>query len=173
MSLKTCKLWDLIPQEELDIKLKYGMSELDPEFLCFEHVYFPVSQLVPKDFTIVDLGCNQAAQCYFFKDHKEYIGVDRYDKIYDHKYIPPLRFMTANTTHYVMNLEEYLDYYSRDLNPDKTYYIMSYVPSHSDDPKWLSNKVKNYLWVYCSERYAQGIAADEIVKAIDKGRGRV
>ena len=67
--MELSKLLDLIPPEELKLKLSYGSTELDPTFLCFEHVYLPVSKMIPEHFTIVDLGCFQAAQAYLFRNH--------------------------------------------------------------------------------------------------------
>lgn len=169
--MELSKLLDLIPPEELKLKLDYGSTELDPTFLCFEHVYLPVSKMVPKHFTIVDLGCYQAAQAYLFQNHERYIGVDRYDKTYrGDGYIPPLRFMPENAFQYVMSIEDFFDRGTADeLDLDKTYFVMSYVPPFHDKPYWLRDKTKNYLWVYCDNVHAEGIFAEEIEEAVRRG----
>lgn len=174
--MERSKLLDIIPQEELMVKLNYGSVELDPTFLCFEHVYVPVSKIVPKHFTIVDLGCYQAAQAYLFAKHKAYIGVDMYDKVYDGKgYLPPLRFRPRNSRHYVMSIEEFFEKVvdKLKLDLDETYFIMSYVPSFHDKPYWLRGKAKNFLWVYCENVHAEGIFVEEIEEAVMEKRRNV
>lgn len=47
--MERSKLLDIIPPDELKLKLRYGSTELDPTFLCFEHVYLPVSKMVFHD----------------------------------------------------------------------------------------------------------------------------
>lgn len=171
--MELSKLLDLIPLEELKLKLDYGSAELDPTFLCFEHVYLPVSKMIPEHFTIVDLGCYQAAQAYLFRNHERYIGVDYYDKTYrGDGYIPPLRFLPKNAIQYVMSIDDFFDSGMADkLDLDKTYFIMSYVPSFHDKPYWLRDKTKNYLWVYCNNVHAEGIFAEEIEGAVRRGGG--
>lgn len=166
--MELSKLLDLIPPEELKLKLDYGSTELGPTFLCFEHVYLPVSKMVPEHFAIVDLGCYQAAQAYLFRNHERYIGVDYYDKVYSgHGYIPPLRFLPKNAIQYVMSIEDFFDSGKVDkLDLDKTYFIMSHVPSFHDKPYWLRGKAKNFLWVYCNNVHAEGIFVEEIEEAV-------
>lgn len=55
------------------------------------------------------------------------------------------------------------------LDLDKTYFVMSYVPSFHDKPYWLRDKAKNYLWVYCDNVHAEGIFVEEIEEAVKEG----
>lgn len=41
--------------------------------------YLAVSETIPKQFTIIDLGCGQAVQSWLFKDFHGYVGVEKKD----------------------------------------------------------------------------------------------
>ncbi|MBR6444014.1 MAG: hypothetical protein IKS63_01130, partial [Firmicutes bacterium] len=59
------------------IKVMYQpYCELNPDFLGFIQQYEIVSEFLPHDWTVIDLGCNAAAQSFFFEEHKGYTGVD-------------------------------------------------------------------------------------------------
>lgn len=157
----------MIPEEELKLKLNYGMSELEYDFLGFEHVYLPIAEMVPKGFTIVDLGCYQAAQSYAFKNHARYFGVGHYDRLVSHDFIPPLRFLPENAIHYVMSAEEFMEKYLDTFDLDETYFVMSYVPEFHDKADWLLSQVKHGTFVYCDNVKTQGIFAEEIKQKIE------
>lgn len=153
--MEICELAKMIPQEEVNQKLSYGCSELELDFLGFEDLYRAVSKIVPLDWTIVDLGCYQAAQCYFFRDHEKYIGVDSYDEITSYRYVPPLRFKSENTEHYVCNIERYFRVYDRGKYRDaNTYFIASAVPTYP--VKDLMDKTENFAWWYPGESVVTG-----------------
>lgn len=165
--IEKCKLWDMIPEEELKLKLSYGMSELEFDFLGFEHVYLPIAEMVPKNFTIVDLGCYQAAQAYAFENHARYFGVDYYDRLISRSFIPPLRFLPNNASHYVMSIEEFMEKYLNTFDLDETYFIMSYVSESHDKSDWLLSQVKHGTFAYCDTIKTQGIFAEEIKRKIE------
>lgn len=166
-SIKKSPLLDLIPKDELRLKLSYGHSELEGDFLGFDNVYLPIAELVPKDFVIVDLGCYQAAQCYAFAEHEKYVGVDYYDLFTSSKYVPPLRFCAPNACHYVMSIEDFMSDKKQHFDPDKSYWIMSYVPAFADNPGWLLDQVKHGCFVYCKTIRTKGIFAEEIKAKIE------
>lgn len=160
----------LIPKEELHSKISCLYSELEGDFLCFDYVYKPIAEILPKEYTVIDLGCYQAAQCYFFRDFRNYIGVDIYDIYSCPSYRPPSRFYTDNTEHYVLSIEEWFDEaYRKYADMDKLYFIMSYVPQYNDNPEYLCNMVENCTFVYCNNIVTKGIYEKEIYKAIKKG----
>ena len=76
--MKPCELFSLIPREKLDYLFEHSgaSAELDYTFLGFEDVYKDMLNFVPKDKTIIDLGCGYAAQSYYFRENEKYIGVD-------------------------------------------------------------------------------------------------
>lgn len=164
--MEICELAKLIPAEELNQKLSYGCSELELDFLCFDECYRAVSELLTHDFTVVDLGCYQAAQCYYFTDFAKYIGVDCYDQRYMWDHIPPLRFSTPNTRHVAETIQRYLG--EEVWNNDNTYFIMSAVPNK--ECKYLMQRyADNYLWWYPGEKpEAKGFMFGEILERVNK-----
>ena len=115
---------NLIPMEEVKrlFKKNYRMDgNICPEFMGFTRVYKSLLDIVPKHFTIIDLGCCYAAQCYYFKDYKQYIGVDVEDEE---------RFATENTTHYEMSIQKFIKEVlpKLHLNLKECFAICSYVP---------------------------------------------
>lgn len=96
---------------------------IDGEFIGFIEHYHALHNVIPKDWTVIDLGCAYAPQSYYFKDHKAYIGVD---SLVDIRH----RFYTENTTHIVSTIEEFIqniDAMELDLN--EVFAICSYVPN--------------------------------------------
>lgn len=161
-------LLELIPQDELSLKLSYGCSELEPDSLCFYENYIPIRELVPKNFTIVDCGCYQGAQCYYFKDHKAYYGIDNFDSRGNAsiRYIPPLRFYADNTVHWVDRIQNFLGTYKPNLYlpPDETYFICSAVPDF-EATELVYNTFPNVAVFYPGQQpNVKGIHADGIVR---------
>lgn len=93
-------LSNLIPADEQRRILLQYRCELEPNFLGFVDAYYALSKLIPQDTTIIDFGCYLAAQSYFFKDHKAYIGVD--------EVIDMQRFRPPNATHYYGRIQDFL-----------------------------------------------------------------
>ena len=75
---KPCDLFTKIPREELNrlFEESYAGAELDFSYLGFEEIYQKVLEVAPPGMVILDLGCAYATQSWYFRDHKEYIGVD-------------------------------------------------------------------------------------------------
>lgn len=167
--MKTCELWDMIPPEERELKMSYGNVELSADFMCFEEPYKAVAEFLPRNYTVIDLGCNQAAQCYYFKDYEQYIGVDGFDKNYDVGWVPPLRFMCPNTEHYVEDVENFLDTMLRieETMPRNAYFIVSALP-HFKTEYLDEYGIDNYLWWYPNLKpKAKGIQDDNILRRLN------
>jgi hypothetical protein len=95
--------------------------QIDPEFMGFVEIYHHLSQIIPMHWTILDLGCAYAPQCWYFKDHKKYIGVDMSVK---------KRFTLPNCEQYLSSIRDWFkDLKPPNLNLDMTFGIMSYVPA--------------------------------------------
>lgn len=123
---KMDEVFEYLPIEEADrlFKKNYRMSgNLDYTHMGFTRVYKSLLSIVPKHYTIIDLGCSYAAQCYYFRDYKAYIGVDVEDEE---------RFATENTTHYEMSIQKFIKEVLPELhlNLKECFAICSYV---SDD----------------------------------------
>lgn len=117
-------IFNYLPIEEADrlFKKNYRMSgNVDYTHMGFTNVYKSLLDVVPKHYTIIDLGCCYAPQCYYFKDYRKYIGVDEDDEE---------RFATENTTHYTMTIQNFISEVLPCLKLDlrQCFAICSYVP---------------------------------------------
>lgn len=68
-------LISLIPQEEFE-RLKGTLGEMCGEFMGFCDTYYHLSQIIPKDWTVIDFGAANNPQAYFFTEHKKFIAVN-------------------------------------------------------------------------------------------------
>lgn len=121
------RLLDLIPIEVLRRGLREPDCELDGDFLGFEDLYAAASVVLDKSLTVIDLGCYVAAQAWFFKDFKAYIGVDHYE-LFESPYIEnPGRFIgPPNASMVQMDAVDWLE--TCDLDFKQTIVIVSAVP---------------------------------------------
>ena len=167
------ELRKLIPDDDYKKVMHCHFCELEGDFLCFSAIYGNLSEIIPKDKVVVDLGCNAGLQGYFFKDHKRYIGIDdtpmksKYP-IPEHDYIwyirngepvPPyfssenhhvLRAGSPNSTHICSTVQDYLNGLNMEqknwLN-EKCFAIMSYVPSR-EAFDMAEKAFSNFAWYY-------------------------
>lgn len=110
--------------------------DIDPTFLGFVHTYYYLSKLIPKHFTVIDLGCAFSPQGYYFTDHKRYIGVD----------IGGLegRFIFSNTKHEVSRIDDFVKSCTEDLL--ESFAVCNYVPLR--DYKLVGNTFPNMYIFY-------------------------
>ena len=133
---------NLIPMEVVDrlFEKNYRMAgNLCPSFMGFTEVYKSLLNIVPKHFTIIDLGCCYAAQCYYFKDYKQYIGVDVLEEE---------RFAIANTVHYEISIQKFIKETLPKLclNLRECFAVCSYVPD--EEATELARKTFPNILVY-------------------------
>ena len=120
--IETCELYRMIPQEEHDrVFAGTAGAELDSTFLAFEEVYKGIRNFVPKSWTILDIGCGYAAQAYYFRDYKKYIGVTL--PMEGAKY-----YRTENMELYGTSAQEFIPRFVIDNDVSKVFAICSYVP---------------------------------------------
>lgn len=119
--MKYDELISVIPKEQLNAVFNSEYCDIDAEFLGFTHTYKQLASIIPKHFTVIDLGCAYAAQCYYFAKHKRYIGVDAY---------PLVQFHTDNTSHYHMSIQKFIsdELPKMELDMKRAFAICSYVP---------------------------------------------
>ena len=134
-----------IPKEEVErlFKKNYRMAgNCCEDFMGFTKVYKSLLPIIPKHFTIIDLGCCYAPQSYYFKDYKTYIGVDTLEEE---------RFGTENTIHYRMSIQEFIKMELPMLGLDlkQCFAICSYVPD-DEATKLAREKFPNILVYYPS-----------------------
>lgn len=123
---ETAKLLQGMSRANKDRVFKYEMCELDYDFVGFLHSYKDLADKLPKDFTIIDIGANQAVQSEYFKDFDRYIAVEPFTP--EHAMA-----MQFNMDAYTMTGQEFI----RDVLPklqeagldlNKTFCVSSYVP---------------------------------------------
>lgn len=135
-----CELYQMIPRSELDRVFEGTASaELGRDFLCFEKPYKLASMIVPKTWTIVDLGCAYAAQAYYFTHHKKYVAVDNYS---ENDYF---RFQTDNMEFFNMSIQKFLStHHFVDL--ERIFAICSAVPDEEAQKLAIETFPNHYVW---------------------------
>jgi hypothetical protein len=148
--------YHLLPQDQLDRVFGQDMCDIDPEFLGFTDIYFALAGVIPKHWTIVDLGCAYAPQAFIFKDHKAYIGVDAGEG--------RERFSADNTTHCEMKISDFCAKHAGQLDQKTTFAICSYVPTwYGDNPRELARANFENVFTY----YPSGGRAP-LIKPVDR-----
>lgn len=134
-------VWHLMPEDQIDRVFRQDMCDIAPEFLGFTNVYLALAGLIPRHWTIVDLGCAYAPQAHIFRDHKAYIGVD---------VSAGERFSAPNTTHYQMTIADFIEAHGASFDQDRTFAICSYVPSwyRSDNLRLAREHFRNVFTYY-------------------------
>ena len=124
--MKPCELFTLIPREKLDYLFEHSgaTAELDFTFLGFEDIYRDVLNFASKDKTIIDLGCGYAAQSYYFREHKKYIGVDACGN-------SDTVIHTENSEFYFMSIQDFIKdvFPALGIGPKDVFAVCSYVPN--------------------------------------------
>ena len=139
-------LLSLIPKEQIENVFNQRECDIDIEFLGFIDIYKKLSEIIPKHFTIVDLGCAYNPQCFYFKDHKKYIAVDISDCE---------KFKSENCEIYNKSIEDFIREDISGLNLDETFAICSYVPPWGgDNRKMVRESFKNQFVYYPHIEYS-------------------
>lgn len=121
---ETERLLASVGEERFNALWNWELSELDNEFVGFIDKYATLN--VPKDFTVIDLGCYQAVQADYFKDCKAYIGVE--------PDVPPeYRLQQDNAKYYQQTGQEFIKHIlprllEQGLDLNKTIAVCSAVP---------------------------------------------
>lgn len=122
--MKRHELIDLLPPDQLERVFRYEMCDIDFEFMGFTEQYKVLATIIPKNRIIFDFGCAYAPQCYYFKEHRRYIGVDKWEDF--------PRFHMNNTIHYTMSIQQFirdeLPIIARAYDMRNTFAICNYVP---------------------------------------------
>ena len=124
-----------IPDEQYVRVMYQPYCEINPDFLGFIRPYEIISEVLPKDWTVIDLGCNAAAQCFFFSKHARYVGVDLLrnreadpEDIMAGIYDSTLRFESPNTEHYESDIKDFLTEHEEITEKAKTIALCIHVP---------------------------------------------
>lgn len=137
-------LLELLPYEQKEMVFNQDCCDIDYEFLGFTDVYEHLSKIIPKHFTVIDLGCAYNPQCFYFTEHKKYIAVD-YAKI--------IMFKSENCDIYNKNIMDFIKDDLDKFNLEETFAICSYVPEWNGlDYGVIKNTFKNLYIFYPSSK---------------------
>lgn len=142
-------LLKMIPKEEFDRVIKsYASAEISSDFLGFVDTYYYLSKLIPKHWTVIDFGCAENAQSYFFQKHARYIAIDPYN-IKSKKY-HIAHFQAPGTEYYACTAGEFLQ---KNLKfPQSTFAICNYVPDwYGEEPIKLVHDNFRYCYTFYPE----------------------
>lgn len=138
-------LLSILPKEQVETVFKQKECDIEPCFLGFVDIYEQLSKIIPKHFTIIDLGCAYNPQCFFFKEHKKYIAVDVSDCV---------KFKTDNCDIYTDTISNFIEKHLSEFNLEQTFAICSYVPNwYGDNIKIVRESFKNLFVYYPSGSY--------------------
>ena len=133
----------IIPAKQWDEVYNHGMqsADIDGTFLGFLTIYKRISEIIPLHFTVIDFGCAENAQSYYFMGHKRFIAVD---------FFPDLKpFIATGTEFYHISIAEYIKTNLEKHNLDETFAICSYVPPWGiDNIKLVRESFKNVFTYY-------------------------
>lgn len=116
----TAHLHSMIPMKEWARVEKN--AEIYPEFSCFADTYYHLSQIIPKDWVVIDFGAAYNTQSYFFTGHKKFIAVNPISIAGDNgMFCPP------NCEIYRMTTGEFLR--TVDYPRENVFAICNYVPN--------------------------------------------
>ncbi len=141
----------LLPTDQLISVLQQDRCEIDLDFMGFTDIYEKLAEIIPYQFTVIDIGCGYAPQAFLFKNHKRYIGIDPSNQI---------RFHTKNTIHFYCSIQEVIELHiGLNVDIDKTFAICSYVPD--EEAKYIvRNTFKNLFVFYPSDIHKPILSKD-------------
>ena len=117
------ELFDEIPKELMNKVFEYDKCEFAIDFLGFAEYYKALATIIPKGKTIIDFGCNQAVQSWYFREHKRYIGIDWA--------IPTeYRLKTDNSLHFKEGISHWIEFefHKLGISEKDCFAICNYVP---------------------------------------------
>lgn len=128
------RLMFALPNDQWQKVMNQPMCDIDATFFGFIHTYDALSKIIPKEFTVIDLGCCFNAQSFYFTEHREYIAVDISDCI---------KFKPDNCTIYNKSISEFIERDISKFDLKTTFAICNYV---SDSMAELVRK--SFMHVY-------------------------
>lgn len=137
-----------IGSEETNRLFSYEKCEVAPDFLGFLENYKDISERLPKDFIIIDIGCYMAFQADYYKNFKDYIGVEPQTPL---KY----RLRQNNAEYYEQTAQQFVAntlpvLIENGLDLDKTFAVCSAVPDE-EARKLVAETFKYYRVAYPGE----------------------
>jgi hypothetical protein len=132
--------WEMMPRDQIERVLGQEYCDIEPAFLGFTDVYLMLAAIIPRHWTIVDLGCAYAPQAILFANHKSYVGVDISDCE---------KFSAPNSKHYTMPIADFIEQHSASFDQQRTFGICSYVPPwHGSDNIDIARRAFRHVFTY-------------------------
>ena len=148
---ETDKLIASVGKEKLEKVFAYPFLEIDEGFIAFIETYKKVSDTLPKNFSVIDIGCYLGVQGDYFKDFDSYIGVepeciskltkyvgvnDKGEPLFETEEVKISDYFLEqdNAFFYAVTGQEFISdilpklYEEKVLDPEKTFCICSAVP---------------------------------------------
>jgi hypothetical protein len=140
----------LIPSNEWQRVMKSDASAeiTSDSIMCGGATYYYLSRMIPKDWTVIDVGASYGAQSYLFKDHARYIAVEPFRSSDDWHFED---FKADGTERYQMTAGKFIKDVLPTLNIDlgKTFAICNYVPEwFGENPMELVRQTFHNCYVY-------------------------
>jgi hypothetical protein len=140
----------LIPSNEWQRVMKSDASAeiTSDSIMCGGATYYYLSRMIPKDWTVIDVGASYGAQSYLFKDHARYIAVEPFRSSDDWHFED---FKADGTERYQMTAGKFIKDVLPTLNLDlgKTFAICNYVPEwFGENPMELVRQTFRNCYVY-------------------------
>jgi hypothetical protein len=140
-------VWSLIPKDDKERVMRSDASaEIDANnHMCGGATYYNLSKMIPKDWTVIDIGCAYNPQSYLFQNHARHIAVEPEwldsDFCFEH-------FKAQNTELLFMTGQAFIKKELPKLNLDlsKTFCILNFVPS--DEVNVLVRQSFRNLYVF-------------------------
>lgn len=129
----------ILPKEQLEAVLNQERCDIDGEFMGFLNEYKYLSKIIPKHFTVIDLGCAYNPQCFYFIEHKKYIAVD-IEKC--------IKFQSDNCEIFEKTINNFINENLHNYDLEETFAICSYVPDWYDKNKELVRQSFKNLFVF-------------------------
>ena len=124
--------------KQVDEIITSDSCQIDPSFLGFSDTYRYLAKIIDEDWTIIDLGCNNCTQAFYFLKHERYIGVDISDC---------LKLETPNVIFYKESIKEFIEKHKRLIEAPRTFAICNYVPCWGEERRLIQKSFKN-LYIY-------------------------
>jgi hypothetical protein len=140
MDVQIKQLLEIIPEEQIEEVFNQDIIDIGGDFIGFLDIYEALSRIIPKHFTIIDLGCAYNAQCFYFRNHKKVISVDISDCV---------KFKSNNCEIHQKSIESFIKHDIKDLNLRETFAICNYVPDwHGDNKRFVRETFENVYVFY-------------------------
>lgn len=137
-----------IGKEEAKRLFAYDECEVERDYLGFLENYKDLSEILPKDFTVIDIGCYMAFQADYYKNFKHYIGVEPWVPL-------EFRLRQPNAEYYKQTAQQFIaetlpKLIGAGLDLNKTFAVCSAVPDE-EAKKLVTEAFKYYRIAYPGE----------------------